>query len=78
MDLGSAYDEKIIDLLALKPQSATALAREIKVDDGTLGVHIVNKFAKEGLVEVVGAAGPNPVWGLTEKGREHRERRQKT
>jgi hypothetical protein len=39
MNLGSQYDSRIIELLALAPQTATRLAKQLKVDDGTLAVH---------------------------------------
>jgi len=73
MALGSEYDDKIIKLLALTPMTATRLGRELKLDDGALTLHMFNKLAKDGLVEIVGADGSSPVWGLTDAGREHRE-----
>ncbi len=30
-------------------------------------------MAKEGLIEIVGAVGSSPVWGLTDVGRKRRE-----
>lgn len=66
--LGS-YDSKIIELIGLTPQTATRLGKTVKVDDGALTLHLFNNLAKEELIEIVDAAGPNPVWALTEKGR---------
>ncbi len=42
MSLGSQYDAEIIKLLALTPQTATRLGRELKVDDGALTIHLFN------------------------------------
>jgi hypothetical protein len=70
--LGSQYDDKILKLLALTPMSATRLGREQNADDGALTLHLFNNLVKDGLVEIVDAAGPNPVWGLTQKGDERR------
>jgi hypothetical protein len=74
MDLGSQYDSQIIKLLALTPMTATRLAEEIKVDDGTLALHLNNKLPKDGSIKIVGARGSSPVWGLTEAGQERRKR----
>ncbi len=73
MALGSEYDSQIIKLLALRPMSATALGKQLKVDDGALTVHLINVLLKDGLIRVVDATGSNPVWDLTEKGQERRE-----
>jgi hypothetical protein len=53
--------------------SATRLGNEINVDGGPLTIHLFHTLAKDGLIEIVGAEGPNPVWGLTDAGQEHRK-----
>jgi hypothetical protein len=73
MPIGSEHDGEIIKLLALTPQTASRLGRELKVDDGALTIHLHNTLARDGLIEVVGADGSSPVWALTAKGREHRK-----
>jgi predicted ArsR family transcriptional regulator len=70
--LGSEHDAQIIKLLALTPMTATRLGKELQVDDGALTIHLF-KLQEDGLVKIVDADGPNPVWDLTEKGRKHRE-----
>ena len=67
--LGSRYDEEILKVLALTPMTSIQLAKEIKVDSGTLAVHLVNTLGKDELIEVVDAKGSSPVWGITEKKR---------
>jgi hypothetical protein len=74
MALGSEIDGKIVKLLSGSPMTATRLGKELNVDNGALTIHLFNgRLRKEGLIEVVGADGSSPVWGLTDAGREYRE-----
>jgi hypothetical protein len=71
MALGPEHDDGVLRLLALgTPMTATSLGRELKVDDGALTIRIINHLLRDGLVEIVDAAGPNPVWAITDAGRE--------
>jgi DNA-binding MarR family transcriptional regulator len=71
--LGSEYNPRIIELLALAPQNTTRLASALKVDDGALTAHLINGLLKDGLIRVCGADGSTPIWELTEEGRKRRE-----
>ena len=73
--LGAAYDDRIIDLLALSPLSTTRLAKELGVDDGALTLRLFNVLVAEGRIEISGAAGSTPVWTLTASEREKRRAR---
>jgi hypothetical protein len=48
MTLGSAYDDQILKLLALTPMTPTRLAKETKVDDGALTIHLSTRSARMG------------------------------
>ncbi len=74
MPLGRTYDDQIVKLLALTPMTATRLGSELKIDKGSLTIHLFNKVRKEGLIKVVDADGSSPVWALTAEGQKHRER----
>ena len=68
-DLRSYDDDAILKQLRLGPRTATELARDLRVDDGALASRLA-ELMKGGLVQIVSAKGPNPVWDLTDSGRE--------
>jgi DNA-binding MarR family transcriptional regulator len=75
VSLGPTYDDGVIKVLALgsEGRSTTRIARELKVDDGALTIELF-RMAKEGFIEISGAAGSTPIWRLTGEGRARAER----
>jgi len=59
--LGSEYNPRIIELLALAPHSTTRLASALKVDDGGLTEHLFSGLLNDGLIRVCGADGSTPI-----------------